>query len=163
MKKRLLPLVMLVALTACSSDVEVTVTTSPQKANVFWENSLQGETPLTLQIKNPMELILEAPGYKPAKVMVYTNSTDPLVVPMEKITGKVTPLEKALATYPTSKKAKAAYRSGELDKKAYRELADIFTQRFNFAMTHIKELYSDGKIGKNEYRSMVEKAKKRYQ
>jgi len=169
MKKLLLLLCSVLILSACSggSDaVEILVTTTPANADIYWQNALLGTTPMKLTVKQPMELLLTAEGFEPAKSTVYTNSTTPLVIPLTAVAAPA-PKPKSAASvkkqgYANLRAIKAAYRSGRMTKSEYRRLVTRYKEKMGQELARAKTQYRNGELTRSQYKRRVNNIKERY-
>ncbi len=160
--KKLLPLVPLVfLLAACGAkEQDILIASKPEGAAVQHNGVLLGRTPLTLKVREPMELTLSKDGYADAKLAVNPKSDGIQSVTLTVAAGAG---NGGRYPYPNIRAAKTAYEQGKITESRYKEIKKYYEELIDLEKNRLKTQYKAGQITESQYDTRVKALKERYQ
>lgn len=161
MKKLLPVLPLVVVLAACGAkEKDILVASKPEGAAVQHQGALLGRTPLTLKVKEPMELTLSKDGYAEAKLVVDAKSDGIQTVTLSAASGAG---NGGRYSYPNIRATKTAYEQGKITESRYKEIKKYYEELIDLEKNRLKTQYKAGQITESQYDSRVKALKERYE
>jgi major membrane immunogen (membrane-anchored lipoprotein) len=159
MKKLLLIAPLALWLAACGAkEKDILIASKPEGAAIHHKGALLGRTPLSLKVKDPMELTLSKEGYANATLAVDGKSDA-----IQTVTLAPTGAAGAAMPYPNIRAAKTAYNEGKITESRYKEIKKHYEDKIDLEKNRLKTQYKAGKITESEYDTRVKAVKEKYE
>ncbi|MDD5308389.1 MAG: PEGA domain-containing protein [Deltaproteobacteria bacterium] len=178
------------AAAVATKSTQVVVASKPEGASVLLQGAKVGVTPVTLQVKEDTNLVLELDGFVRQALLVTPDGRPNHVVQLipapalqccpcqgDANEGKAEPRKSASAAalepprpkaaggggIRTMREAKEAYRAGRVDRYEYGRVTDGIREKLRAEIDELKRAYRAGEMSKADYERKARAVKLKYE